>query len=162
MTETGIAARIEREIANATACIEMPVPTVVTSFSTFSFTFKITSRPTATPSREVVNPFEVMRLSQIGYVALPPRLNHVRMYASHIGYNMLIDFLEDNKLGWTTGSALTAGKRFVEGMSRAFFECNPSIWKALNDRHNTGAYYILRLLFSVCCIDVYTVLYILY
>jgi hypothetical protein len=117
----------------------MFVVTVITSFSTFSFTFKITSRQTAAPSREIINPFEVMRQSHIGYVALPPRINHVRMYASHVGYNMLIDFLEDNKLGWTTSSALTAGKRFVEGMSRAFFECNPSIWKALNDMHNTGA-----------------------
>jgi hypothetical protein len=139
MTESGIDARIEREIANAITCIEMYVMTVTTSFSTFSFTFKITSRPTATPSREIINPFIVMRQSQIGYVALLPRLNHVRMYASHVGYDMLIDFPEDNKLAWTTSSALTAGKCFVEGMSRAFIECNPSIWKALNGRHNTGA-----------------------
>ena len=105
VTESGIAARIEREIANATTCIEMSVMTVITFFSTFSFTFKITSRPTATPSREIINPFEVMWQSQIGYVALPPRLNHVQMYASHVGYNMLIDFLEDNSLGWTSDSA---------------------------------------------------------
>jgi hypothetical protein len=85
VTETSIAARIERKTANATTCIEMFVLTVITSFSTFSFTFKITSRPTAVPSREIINTFEVMRQSEIGYVALPPRLNHVRMYASHVG-----------------------------------------------------------------------------
>ena len=60
VTETGIAARIEREIANATTCIEMYVMTVITSFSTFSFAFKITSRPTAAPSRASINPFEVL------------------------------------------------------------------------------------------------------
>ncbi len=32
VTEYGIAARIEREIANATTCIEMPILAVITSF----------------------------------------------------------------------------------------------------------------------------------
>jgi hypothetical protein len=68
------------------------------------------------------------------------------MYANHVGYNALADFLEDNKLGWTSGSALTAGKRFVDGMSRSFLECNPSLWKALNDRHNIGASCLLNIL----------------
>ena len=44
------------------------------------------------------------------------------MHANHVGYTALTDFLEDTKLGWTRGSALTAGKRFVDGMSREFFE----------------------------------------
>jgi len=51
------------------------------------------------------------------------------MYANHIGYITLIDFLEENKLGMNNESALIVGKRFVDGMSRAFFECNPSTWK---------------------------------
>ncbi len=63
-----------------------------------------------------------MRQSQIGYFAMSPRLKHVRMYANHVGYNALVDLLEDNKLGWKSGSALFSGKRFLDGiMSRAFF-----------------------------------------
>jgi hypothetical protein len=139
VTESGLAARVEKEIANATACIDMHALSVIKAFSTLCFTFKITSRPTATATREVINPFDRMRLIQVEYLSLPPRLQHERMYANHDGYNALIDFLEENKLGWTPASVHSVGKRFVEGMSKAFFECNPSTWKALNDKHNTGA-----------------------
>jgi hypothetical protein len=121
VTETDLAARVEREMSNATSCIAQAVMVVVKEFSTLSFAFKITSRPTATPSSARVNPFEIMRQSQSGYTSLPPRLFHARMYANHIGYNALIDFLEENKLDWNSESALTVGKRFVYGMSRAFF-----------------------------------------
>ena len=70
---------------------------------------------------------------------LPSRLNHARIYANHHGYNALLAFLEECELGWTSDSAKTDGKRFVEGMSKAFFQCNPSTWKARNDRHNNDA-----------------------
>ena len=140
VTESGLSARVEKEIANATGCVDMPVLSVIKAFSTLSFTFKITSRPTATASRPIINPFDIMRQTQTAFVSLPLRLNHARMYANHTGYNELIDFMEENKLGSTVVTVNTTGKRFVEGMSMAFFECNPSTWKALNDRHNTGAF----------------------
>jgi len=97
--ESGLNVHIEREIANATACIEMIVMAVVKAFSTLSFAFKITSRPTATPSSARKNTCEVMRQIQIGYTSLPSRLFHARMYANHIGYNAIIDFLEENTHG---------------------------------------------------------------
>jgi len=80
-----------------------------------------------------------MLLIQVEYLSLPPRLQHARTYANHGGYTVLIDFPEENKLGWTTASIHIVGKRFVKGMSKVFFECSLSTWKALNDRHNTGA-----------------------
>ncbi len=40
------------------------------------------------------------------------------MYANHDGYDALIDFMEENKLGWAAASVHTIGKRFVEGMSK--------------------------------------------
>ena len=124
------------------------VMVIIKAFSTFSFAFKITSRPTATSSSSArVNPFKIMRESQSRYTSLPPRFCHARMYANHNGYHaLLIDFLEENKLGWKGESTLSIGKRFVYGMSRAFFECNYSIWKALLiDVHNNSAYFSLFL-----------------
>ena len=52
----------------------------------------------------------------------------------------MIAFLEKHELGWTTDRALTDGKRFVDGMSKAFFQCTLSTWKALNDKHNSGEF----------------------
>jgi hypothetical protein len=139
VTESGLAARLEKEVANATGCIDIPLLSVITTLSTLAFTCKITTRPTAAPTRLIINPFDRMLKIQTAYISLPPCLNHVRMYANHDGYNALIDFMEENKLGWTGDNASTIGKRFVEGISKAFFECSPSTWEALNDRRNTGA-----------------------
>jgi hypothetical protein len=70
------------------------------------------------------------------------------MYTNHRRYNALIDLLEKADLGWTTDDAKIVGKRFVEGMSKAFFECTPSTWTILNDKHNVGAFCdILMLLY---------------
>jgi hypothetical protein len=140
VTESGLTARLEKEVANATGCLDMIVMSVVKAFSTMSFSFKIWSRPTSAPSRPQINPFDIMRQTQIGYISLPSRLTHVRMYSNHDAYNQLISFLEENKLGWHIKSVQTVGKRFVEGMSKAFLECTPSTWKALNDKHNIGAF----------------------
>jgi hypothetical protein len=63
------------------------------------------------------------------------------MYANHHAYNQLLDFLEKHELGWIADSSLTDGKRFVEGMSKALFQCTPSTWKAFNNKHNNGAFY---------------------
>ena len=103
VTESGFTARLRKEVANATGCLDMIVMSVVKSFSTLSFTFKISSRSTSAPSRPHINPFDLKRQTQIGYVSLPSRLDHVRMYSNHDGYNALMDFLEKNKLGWTVG-----------------------------------------------------------
>ena len=106
------------------------------------FTFKITSKPAAVPPIPRVNAFQVMNHVRDTLVSLPPRLmEHNMMYANHHAYNQLHDFLEKYELGWTADSTLTDGKRFVEGMSKAFFQCTPFTWKALNDKHNSGAFY---------------------
>jgi hypothetical protein len=126
VTESGLHTRVEREVYNATTCMDMAVMVVLKAFSTMTFSFKITSRQTATQSIERINPFVVMRQAQTRFISLPPRLGYARMYAGHVDYNTLIDFLEDNRLGWTCDTALTVGKRFVDGMSRAFFESNSS------------------------------------
>ena len=91
-----------------------------------------------------MDPFALMRHTQTSYVFLPPRLDHARMYANHHTYNALLAFLEERELGWIGDSALTDGKRFVEGMSKAFFQCSPSTWKALNDKHNSGEFFLSR------------------
>jgi hypothetical protein len=62
------------------------------------------------------------------------------MYTHHNLYNKFLLWLEERELGWKGDTALTAaGKIFVEGMTKAFFQCTPAIWKALNDKHNNGA-----------------------
>jgi hypothetical protein len=43
------------------------------------------------------------------------------MYANHTAYNALLAFLEERQLGWTRDTANTDGKRFIDGMSKAFF-----------------------------------------
>ena len=50
------------------------------------------------------------------------------MYANHDLYNELIAFLEKHSLGWTKETAPTVGKRFVEGMSKALFQCCPNVY----------------------------------
>ena len=49
-------------------------------------------------------------------------------------------FFEENNLGWTRDDAKTFGNRFVDVMSKAFFECTPSTWTTLNDKHNVGEF----------------------
>ena len=87
VTESGLSARVEKEIANATRCVDMLVLSVIKAFSTLAFTFKITSRPNATASRPIINFFDIMQKTQNAFVSLPLRLNHARMYANHNGYN---------------------------------------------------------------------------
>ena len=92
------------------------------------------SQPTiehAASSRTQVNPFNMMMNAQANYIFLPPLLKHDRMYSNHNLYNELIEFLRKHNLGWTHETASTLGKRIVDGMSRALFQCGPSVWKAL-------------------------------
>ena len=51
VTESGLTFRLEKEIANATTCLDMHVIRGIKAFSTFSFSFKITSLPITAPSR---------------------------------------------------------------------------------------------------------------
>ena len=134
--------RVDKDLANATACLDCTCMFVVESFSTQSFRFRIIPAETpaaAAPTRaQQVNPFERMMQSQANYTFLPPLLTHERMYANHCLYNELIAFLELNSLGWTSDLCSTVGKRFVDGMSKALFQCGPPVWNALNDKHNSG------------------------
>ena len=140
VTGSGRKTRVDKDLANATACLDMPALSVIESFSTQYFNFKVTSRPSAAPqARSLQNAFEVLKRTQTSYTCLPPRLEHARMYANHHSYNALLAFLEERQLGWTSDTIKTDGKRFVECMSKAFFQCCPSTWKALNDGHNNGA-----------------------
>ena len=70
--------------------------------------------------------------AQASYVFLPPLMKHDRMYYNHDLYNELIEFLRKHNLGWTLEMVSNLGKRYVDGMSRALFQCGPSVWKALN------------------------------
>ncbi len=100
----------------------------------------MTSRPVAAPqARNLQKAFDVMKRIHILFIFLPPRLDHARMYANHKLYNDLMAFLEERQLGWPSDTFKLDGKRFVEGMSKAFFQCSPSTWKSLNDNHNRGA-----------------------
>jgi len=142
VTGSGKKARVDKEMANATACLEYSVSFVIDSFSTNSFYFKIFSLPRQATVRPVVNPLQVLMQSRATFVSLPPRLDHQRMHAGHNLQNELLDFLEKHNLGWNSDEASTLGKNFVDGMSKAFFQCTPSVWKALNDRHNIGAFVV--------------------
>jgi hypothetical protein len=70
------------------------------------------------------------------------------MYANRELYNELIVFLEKHSLGWTKDAACAIGKRFVDGMSKALFQCGPALWKALNNKHNSGALFLSLILLA--------------
>ena len=78
--------------------------------------------------------------NRTAFVSLSLRLGHYRMYANHNLYNELLIFLEIHHMGWSLEDSVTLGKQFVEGMSKAFFQCNPFVWKTLDDMHNIGAF----------------------
>ncbi len=61
-----------------------------------------------------------MKRVHILFTFLPPRLDHARVYANHKLYNDLLAFLEERQLGWLRYTYKADGKRFVEGMSKAF------------------------------------------
>ena len=94
----------DKDLANATACLDYTCMFGVESFSTCSFRIKLISAETpagaARTRAEQVNPFERMMNMQANYTFLPPLLTHERMYANHHLYNELIVFLETNGLGW--------------------------------------------------------------
>jgi len=95
--------RVDRQMANATACLVINVSFVIKLFSTLDFNFKLTSRPPqaqAASSKPVISPFVMMGNTQTSFVSLPPRLEHHRMYANHHLYNELLVFLEKHELGW--------------------------------------------------------------
>ena len=73
---------------------------------------------------------------------LPPLLAHERMYANHELYNELTTFLENHGIEWTKDDACTIIKRFVDGMSKALFQCCHAVRKALNNKHNSGALFL--------------------
>ena len=92
--------RVDKDIANATACMDLSAMSVIESYSTQYFTFKLTSQPTATPqARSLVNASNVMRRVQTSFIFLPPRLEYSRMYANHNAYNALLACLEERQLG---------------------------------------------------------------
>ncbi len=137
----------KKEIANATACIDCKAMLVIESFCTQSFHFKVVSQPTvehAVSSRSQVNPFNVMMNARTNYVFLPPLLAHERMCANHGLFHEFITFLENHGLGWTKDDACTIGKRFVYGMSKVLFKCCLTVWKELNNEHNSGALFLSR------------------
>jgi hypothetical protein len=139
---SGRKARVNKDLANATACLDCTVTFVIESFSTYSFRFKLI--PVETPDlsslerAERVNPFQMMMQAQADHSFLPPLLAHERMYSNHCLYNELIGFLGKNNLGWTSDLCCTVGKRFVDNMSKAMFQCGPPEWTALNNKHNNG------------------------
>jgi hypothetical protein len=96
ITSLGKKSRFEKELANATTCLDLTMMSVIDAFSTLHFAFKISSLPTATrpPLPSEVDPFVIMRRTQTVLVTLPPRLVHCKMYANHDAYNDLIAFLE--------------------------------------------------------------------
>jgi hypothetical protein len=155
--------RVDKDLANATACLDLTCMFVVESFSTLSFRFKLisaeTPAATARARADQVNPFERMMNMQANYTFLPPLLTHERMYANHHLYNELIVFLQTNGLGWTSDLCSVVGKRFVDGMSKAMFQCGPPVWNALNDKHNNGKasvclllrFILHRVVALVCC-----------
>ena len=62
-------------------------------------------------------------------------------------YNDMIAFIEMHKLEWNVDNILTNGKRFVDGMSKAFSQSTLATWKALTDKHNIGksfVFFVLR------------------
>ena len=121
----------KKEIANATACLDYKTIFVIELFSTQSFHFKFVSPAPSTKlaasSRAQVNPFNIMMNARSNFAFLPPLLKYERMYANHHLYNELIEFLEKQSLGWTGEMASIVGKRFVDGMSKAFFKCGPAV-----------------------------------
>jgi hypothetical protein len=111
--------------------MNMTTLSVIVAFSTHFFTFKVASQPAETPqARTVLNAFEFFKQTQVSYVFLPPRLEHLRMYAIHHSYNALLAFLEERQLGLLRDNAKTDGKRFVEGKSKAFFQYNRRLARA--------------------------------
>ena len=64
----------------------------------------------------------------------------------------MIGFLEERELDWSGERAMTNGKRFVDGMSKAFFQCTDATWKALNGKHNGGS-------LSHCLLNKYIYIY---
>ena len=110
VTGSGKKSRVDKEMANATACLDYNVSLVVDSFSTHSFHFKICSLPRQATVRPVVNPFEIIMQSRTAFVSLPPRLGHQRMYANHNLYNELLSFLETHHLGWSSEDALSISR----------------------------------------------------
>ena len=90
---SGRNSRVAKEMANASACIDMKLLSVINAFSKLYFSFKIWSLPTTLLTQARVNPFELMRRSHTSFTSLPMRLDHVRMYTNHHRYNALIDFL---------------------------------------------------------------------
>jgi len=81
VTGSGRKTRVDKDLANATPCLDMTVLSVCESFPTQYFTFKINSRPTAIPqARSLQNAFKIMRRTQTLFDFWPPRLDHIRMY----------------------------------------------------------------------------------
>jgi hypothetical protein len=78
---SGRKTRVDKDLANATTCLDMFALYVIESFSTPSFNFKLTSKLTVAPqARSLLNAFEVLKRTQTTYVCLAPRLEHARMY----------------------------------------------------------------------------------
>jgi len=138
---SGRTTRVNKDLANATECLDCTVTFVIESFSTYCFCFKLihaeTPDSTVSARAERVNPFYMMMHSHTNYTFLPPLLAHERMYANPYLYE-LIGFLEKSSLRWTSDLSLSVGKRFVDKMSKAMFQCGPLVWNALNDKHNNG------------------------
>jgi hypothetical protein len=89
-------------------------------------------------------------------VFLPPPLSHEKMYPNHLLYNELIAFLHKHSLGWISHTISTLGKRSVYVMTKALFQCGPSVWIALNDNHNNGA---LHIVLSSLCLHLFANVY---
>ncbi len=108
-----------------------------------NFAFKIVAKSNASSSSapSLIDALEYLKRMQVDFLSLPSPLSHAIMYANHDIYNDLLAFLEKHELGWTTDTARADGHRFIEGMSKAFFQCTPAIWGDLNDKHNNGAFF---------------------
>jgi hypothetical protein len=74
---SGRKTRADKDLANATAYLDMPTLFVIEFVSAQSFNFKVTPRPPAAPqARNRQNTFHFIKSVQILFTFLPPRLDH--------------------------------------------------------------------------------------
>ena len=140
---TGSGRKRRRPSASVTAnrLLHVNVHDVMEDVPTRHFQFEVTLQAVRRARAHVVNVFDRMKAAQsTKNMHYPPPRNFDSMDAKDKLHNLLLDWLREQKAGWTRAEADNEGKTFVKHVTAALFPLSSDMFDSMSDPKNAGTY----------------------
>jgi hypothetical protein len=140
---TGSGRKRRRPSASVTAnrLLHLNVHDVMEDVPTRHFQFEVTLQVVRRARAHVVNAFDRMKAAQSTKILhYPPPRDFATMDAKDKLHNLLLDWLREQRAGWTRAEASNEGKTFVKQVTAALFPLSSDMFDRMSDPKNAGTY----------------------